>query len=170
MRVPRTTAFGGESGPSAGNGSRDRCDHLRLLADRRLDGDREILVARADLRDQFGEVLFQMAACAEEHRHHPQGTYAIGIQRRRAIRQRRLHQFQEREHDTLAGQQLAEFGYELQERPRPVRVARAVGEEDESSLGHAAIIAESRTTSPSRINAGPPEPFAATAASVPSVP
>jgi hypothetical protein len=85
-----------------------------------------------------------MAAHAKEHRHHPQGPHAFAMKRRGAVRQRRFHQFQEGEHDALAGQQLAELGYELLERPRPLRVARAVGEENEGSLdfsfGHAGII------------------------------
>ena len=91
-------------------------------------------------RDEFGQVIFQMAARPEEYRHHAQRPYAFGVQRGGAIRQRRLHQFQESEHDALARQQFAELGYELLERSRPLRVARAVGEKNESSFGHDAII------------------------------
>ena len=87
-----------------------------------------------------------MSARAEEHRHHPQGPHAFAMQRGGAFRQRRLHQFQESEHDALAGQQLAEFGYELLERARPLRVARTVGEEDECSFGHGAIIFDADTS------------------------
>jgi hypothetical protein len=75
-----------------------------------------------------------MSAHAEEHRHHSQVPHPFAMQRRGAGRQRGLHQFQEGEHDALAGQQLTQLGYELLERPRPLRVARAVGEEDEGSL------------------------------------
>ena len=85
-----------------------------------------------------------MTAHTEEYRHHAQGPHAFAMERCRARRQRGLHQFQESEHDALAGQQLAEFGYELLERPRPLRVARAVSEEDDCVLRHAAIIAEPR--------------------------
>ena len=81
-----------------------------------------------------------MPAHAEEHRHHPQAAHAFAMQRGGTIRQRRLHQFEESEHDALAGQNFAEFGYELLERPRPLRVARTVGEEDEGSFGHDSII------------------------------
>ncbi|MNC96471.1 hypothetical protein D3C83_138500 [compost metagenome] len=72
------------------------------------------------------------------------------MQRCGARRQRGLHQIQESEHDALAGQQLAEFGYELLERPRPLRVARAMGEEDECSLefsfGHDPIMFDAGTS------------------------
>lgn len=85
-----------------------------------------------------------MTARAQEHRHDAKVADPFAMERCGAHRQRRLHQIQESEHDALAGQQLAEFGYELLERPRPERVARAVGEEDECSLdfsfGHDAIM------------------------------
>ncbi len=85
-----------------------------------------------------------MPAGSQEYRHHAQEPHAIGVKRRRALRQRRPHQFEEREHDALARQPLAEFGYELLERARPVGVARAVGEEDDGVPCHALIIAEAR--------------------------
>ncbi len=75
-----------------------------------------------------------MTAHAEEHRHDPQGPHAVAVQNGGTLGERRLHQFKERERDALAGQQFAEFGYELPERPRPLRVACAVGEKDEGSL------------------------------------
>ena len=75
-------------------------------------------------------LLLAVGAGAEKHDHRPVG----------------LHHFPEGEHEALAGQRLAELGYELLERPRPLRVARAVGEEDECSLvfsfGHVWIIFE----------------------------
>jgi len=88
-----------------------------------------------------------MSARPEEYRNDPQTAYAFAVQRRGALRQRRVHQFEEGEHDALAGQQLAQFGYELLERARPLRVARAVGEEDDCSpdeclFGHGAIICD----------------------------
>ncbi len=83
-----------------------------------------------------------MAAHAEEYGNHPQGAHALAMQRRGAGRQRGLHQFQEGEHDALAGQQLAELGYELLKGPPPLRVARTVGEEDDRALGHDSIICE----------------------------
>lgn len=83
-----------------------------------------------------------MSARTKEHRHHTQGAYAFAVQQCRAIRQRWLHQFQEGEHDALAGQQFAEFGYELLERARPLRVARAVREEDDRSFCHGSIICD----------------------------
>jgi len=83
-----------------------------------------------------------MAARAEENRHDAHAAHAVGVERGSAIRQGRLHQFQEGEHDALAGQALAELGYELPERVCPLRIARAVGEEDDCSLGHASIICE----------------------------
>lgn len=91
-----------------------------------------------------------MTARPQEHRHHPQAAHAFAMERRGARRQRRLHQIQESEHDALARQQFAEFGYELLERPRPLRIARAVGEEDECSLdfsfGHDAIMFDAATS------------------------
>ena len=132
------------------DGARDRGNHFGLLADGRLDGDFKILVAPADLRDEPGKVFLQMAARAQEHQHYPQAADAFAMERRGASRQRGLHQVQEREHDALAWQQLAELGYELLERPRPLRIARAVGEEDECSLdfsfGHDAIMFDAATS------------------------
>ena len=87
-----------------------------------------------------------MAARAKKYRDHPQAAHALAVQRGGAIGQRRLHQFQEGEHDALAGQPFAELGYELLERPRPLRLARAVGEEDDCSLSHGAIICEVATS------------------------
>ena len=85
-----------------------------------------------------------MTARSQEYRHHPQAAHAFAMKRRGARRQGGLHQIQESEHDALAGQQFAEFGYELLERPRPLRIARAVGEEDvcplDFSFGHDAIM------------------------------
>lgn len=83
-----------------------------------------------------------MPADTEEHRHHAQFPYAFGIERRDALLQRWLHQFQEREHDAFAGQQFPELGYDLLERARPARVARAMGEEDECLSGHDGIICD----------------------------
>lgn len=83
-----------------------------------------------------------MPADAEEHRHHAQRPHALGIERRGALLQRRLHQFQEGKHDALAGQQFSELGYELLERARPARVARAVGEENECLSDHDGIICD----------------------------
>jgi hypothetical protein len=107
-----------------------------------LDGDRKVGEFRADLRDDGRQILPQVPARAQEHRHHPQVAHAVGVERSRARRQRGLHQFQEGEHDALAGHALAEFGYELLERARPIRTARAVGEEDDCSFGHAVIICD----------------------------
>ena len=91
-----------------------------------------------------------MAARTQEDRHHPQAAYAFAMQRRGARRQGGLHQIQEGEHDALAGEQLSELGYELLERPRPLRIARAVGEEDECpldfSFGHDAIMFDTATS------------------------
>ena len=87
-----------------------------------------------------------MSTHAEKHRHHAQGSHALAMQRRGAGLQRRLHKFEEGEHDALAGKQLAQLGYELLEGPRPERVARAVGEENDGSFGHAAIICEVATS------------------------
>ena len=87
-----------------------------------------------------------MPAHAEEHRHHPQAAHAFAMQRGGTIRQRRLHQFEKSEHDALAGQELAEFGYELLERARPLRVAGPMGEKDESSFGHDSIIFDASTS------------------------
>ena len=81
-----------------------------------------------------------MAARAEKNRNDPQNPHAVAMQRGSAIGQRRPHQFKESERDALAGQQLAEFGYELLERPRPLRIARAVGEKDECSFSQGAIM------------------------------
>ena len=81
-----------------------------------------------------------MSPRTEKYRYHSQFANSLAMQRRRAFGERRPHQFEKGEHDALAGQQLAELGYELLERPRPLRVARAVGEKDESSLGHSSII------------------------------
>jgi len=86
-----------------------------------------------------------VAARAEKHRYDPQGPEAVAVQRSGALRQRRLHQFKEGEHDALAGQQFAQLGYELPERPRPLGVARAVGEKDDCSpedrlFSHGAIM------------------------------
>ena len=102
-------------------------------------------MAPADLRHQLRQVVFQVAAKTEEYRHDPQGPDAIAMQHGGALRQRRLHQFKEGERDAFAGQALAEFDYELLERPCPVRVARAVGEKDDClsygrSLFHGAIM------------------------------
>ena len=122
--------------------ARYRHDHLGLIADGRLDGDLEIRKTPTDLGGELWQVILHMSAHAEEHRHHPQAAHAFAMERRGACRQRRLHQFQEGKHYALAGQQLAEFGYEMLERARPLRVARTVGEEDECSFGHGAIIFE----------------------------
>ena len=113
-----------------------------MLADGRLDGELEIGVTFLQLRHDLRQVGLEVPACTEKHRDHPQVARAFGIQRGRAICQRGLHQFEEGEHDALAGQQFAEFGYELLERPRPLRVARAMGEKDEGSLVHGAIICD----------------------------
>ena len=91
-----------------------------------------------------------MTARAQEYRHDAKAAHPFAMERCGARRQRRLHQIEEGEHDALAGQQLAEFGYELLERPRPVRIARAVGEEDECALtfsfGHDAIMFDATTS------------------------
>lgn len=96
----------------------------------------------ADLLDQPGQVVLQVTAHAEKNRHDAQGPHAFAMQRRGAGLERRLHQFQEGEHDALAGQQFAEFGYELLERARPLQVTRAVGEENGCSFCHDSIICE----------------------------
>ena len=123
-----------------------RCDHFRLLPNGRLNGDLKVGKGLPDRRYQLRQVFLQVSAHAEEHRHDPQGPHAFAMQRRGAGWQRGLHQLQEREHDALAGQQLAEFGYELLERPRPLRVARTVGEKDKCSLGHEPIICDRATS------------------------
>src|SRR5258706_3277118 len=148
----------------------DRADHLGLLADRRLEGDLQVREFFLDGLDLLGEVLLQVAPESEKNRHDPQLANSLSVKRCGALVERGLHQFEEGEHDALAGQPFAELCYELLERPRPFRITRAVGEEDDCTSRHAAIIAESRYTSPSRISAGPPEPAAATDSRLPSVP
>lgn len=81
-----------------------------------------------------------MSAHPEEHWHDPQRPHAVAMQRGGAFRERRLHQFKEGERDALPGQPFAEFDYELLERPRPLRVPRAVSEEYGCALGHGAIM------------------------------
>lgn len=91
-----------------------------------------------------------MSTHAQENRHDAKAAHPFAMERCGARRQRRLHQIEEGEHDALTGQQLAELGYELLERPRPVRVARAVGKEDECSpefsFGHDAIMFDATTS------------------------
>ena len=81
-----------------------------------------------------------MPARSEKHRHHAQAAHALVMQRRRAGRQRRLHELQEGELDTLARQQDGKRLAQPSKGIRPFGIARAVGEEDD---GHSAIIAES---------------------------
>ena len=95
-------------------------------------------------RHESRQVLLQVPARSEEYRHHAQGAHAFAMELRGAGRQRRLHRFEKGEHDALAGQQFPQLGYELLERARPLRVARAVSEEDDRLSCHASIIAEAR--------------------------
>ena len=132
---------------SARDRARNSRNHFRLLADGRFNGNLKIREFPVYRCDESWQVILQMRARSEEHRHHAQAAHAFAMERGGAFGQRRPHQFEEGKHDALAGQQLAQLGYELLERARPLRLARTVGEKDNCSpdeclFGHVSIIRE----------------------------
>ena len=64
---------------------RDSCNHLGLLADRRLDGNFEIGEIPPNYLYKFWQVILQMPADAEEHWHHAQRPHPFGVKRRGAF-------------------------------------------------------------------------------------
>jgi hypothetical protein len=108
----------------------DRLDDARLLADRRIDGDVQPRMALARLLHEARQVARHVSAGAEERRHDANRGRALARQLVQRFRERRARQLEIGE-PYLGGRLLREQRGEALERLRPLRVARAVREQDD---------------------------------------
>ncbi|KGD58188.1 hypothetical protein DP49_5621 [Burkholderia pseudomallei] len=115
----------------------DRIEHRIVLADRGRAADVDARMHGAARIDQPGQIAPDVAALAEEHRNHGDRVAALCGERGRGRGERRLHQFEKREHDArLGAARRAQLRREALERPGPAHVARAVTEKDDSVFVH----------------------------------
>ena len=88
-------------------------------------------VPGAQVLQHARQVLLQVSALRQEQRRDGDPVVAVPDQLRHAIAERRLHQFEEREFNGEIGAARRDRLTDRAERLAPLRVARAVGEQDQ---------------------------------------
>src|SRR4051812_42227099 len=80
--------------------------------------------------EYLGQVVFQVSALRHEDRRYGDGAVSFVNERGNRVRQRRLHDVQERQFDRQAGALCLQRPLDLAERLSPLRVACAMREQD----------------------------------------
>src|SRR5712671_3742994 len=127
-----TTNLVPSSARGAQNPLRYRREDLGRLAERRRHAERGLRVALPELRHHRRQLAFQMRPLREKQRHYDHGSL-VGEPLGRLVKGGR-HEFEERELDRRPRR--AQPVADALERLRPFGLARAVGEEDDSTWRH----------------------------------
>src|ERR1044072_1484868 len=117
--------------PNRGNSGSECLDDYRLFANRFFEA--EYQPGAPQLIDQARQVVLHMAALAEEHRDHPDRAHALRDERVHAFLERSAV-LQVRQPDARRGKLLREARRDALERPRPLRIARPVSDENDALL------------------------------------